>query len=63
MSEKILNKVLSGRFLLTAICGIVFAYCAMKGRIEVAAITSILSSVFASYFSRDDRAPEQKPPG
>lgn len=62
MRDKILDKVLSGRFILTVLCGIVFAYIACKGKIEIAAVTSILSSVFASYFSRDDRPKTEDAP-
>ena len=55
--QKVADKILSGRFILTCICGMVFAYVACKGKIEVAAITAILSAVFTSYFGRNDRIP------
>lgn len=61
MKELVINKVLSGRFLLTVTCAVVFAYIACKGMLEVAAVTSILSSVFTAYFGRNDRAAETKP--
>ena len=53
--DKVLLKCLSGRFILTIIAGIVFLYCAVKGKIEEAAVTAILSMIFQSYFNRHDR--------
>ena len=55
--QRIVDKLLSGRFILTCVCGVVFAYVACTNRIEVAAITAILSAVFTSYFGRNDRPP------
>jgi hypothetical protein len=48
-------KLLSGRFILTVVCSIVFGYCAVKGKIPVDAIVSIITMVFVSYFQRTDR--------
>jgi hypothetical protein len=55
--QKIADKLLSGRFILTVICGVTFAYLAAKGSLEAAAVTAILGSVFTSYFDRSDRNP------
>jgi len=57
-----LQKILSGRLILTVISGGVFAWCACKGILEAQATAAILGSVFMSYFNRSDRA-GQKPPG
>ena len=56
MLEKILNKVLSGKFVLTVICGFVFAYSAYARVLSAEAIGTILTCVFISYF----RKPEEK---
>lgn len=49
------EKLLSGRWILTCICGIVFAYCSIKRVIPPEAITAIMSSMFTAYFNRNDR--------
>ena len=58
--KRILDKALSGRFILTVICGIVFAYSVFHKQLEAATITAILLSVFNSYFDKKDR---NKPTG
>lgn len=50
-----MEKLLSGRFLLTVICGVVFAYCSIFKIMPVDATISIISMVFISYFNRNDR--------
>ena len=50
-----LDKVFSGRWILTVICGLVFAFCAVKKIIPPDATISIVSMVFISYFQRQDR--------
>lgn len=54
------NKMFSGRWILTVVCGGVFAYCAIVGKLTPEAITSILSVVFVSYFNKGPDA--VKPP-
>ena len=51
----LISKLTSGRFLLTIISGIVFAICVWKNLLEAAAISSIITMVFNSYFMRNDR--------
>lgn len=53
--QRVIDKCLSGRFILTVIAGIAFLYCVWKGKIEEAAVTAILSMIFQSYFNRSDR--------
>lgn len=48
------NKLLSGRFILTVISGIVFAYASWKNKINAEAIAAILSMVFVSYFNKKE---------
>jgi len=54
-SQHIIDKFSSGRWILTVICGIVFAYVAIQKIIPVDATISILTMVFVSYFNRNDR--------
>ena len=49
-----MEKLLSGRFILTVVGGFVFAYCAVKGLLEAQAVASILSMIFISYFQKDN---------
>ena len=55
MSEKIINKLLSGRFLLTVIVGLVFGYMAIRGKMTSEACSAIIATVFTAYFNRNDR--------
>jgi len=50
-----INKLLSGRFILTVVCALVFGICAIKKIMPVDAIVSIITMVFISYFQRQDR--------
>ena len=49
------NKLISGRWWLTFISGWVFAYCACWQLIPSEATIAIITSVFVSYFQRNDR--------
>ena len=53
-----LSRILSGRYILTLICGCVFAYCSITKIMPVDATISIVSMVFISYFNRSDRPKE-----
>lgn len=53
MKEKIIEKLLSGRYCLTLISGLVFAFAVWKRILEPQATSAILSMVFISYFQRD----------
>lgn len=55
MNEKIIEKILSGRFWLTIISGVVFAYAVCNKLLPGEATASIISMVFVSYFNRHDR--------
>jgi len=55
---KCLDKMLSGRWMLTVICGGVFAYVSVTKTIPVDATISILTMVFVAYFNRHDRTQE-----
>lgn len=54
-----LNKLLSGRFILTIITGLVFAYCCYVNKLTAEAIAAIIATVFTSYFNRADRKKEE----
>jgi len=51
------EKIMSGRYYLTIVCGAVFAYGVWAKVIPPEATTAIISAVFTSYFSRNDRGP------
>ena len=55
------NKLLSGQYLLTVICGGVFAYTACTKILPADATIAILTTVFISYFKRDRGNGEVKP--
>ncbi len=55
-----IDKLLSGRLILTVICGIVFAWVSINKLIPPDAVISILTMVFVSYFNRSDRKQEEK---
>lgn len=50
-----MNKLLSGRFILTVVGAVVFGICAITKTIPVDATVSILTMIFVSYFQRTDR--------
>jgi aspartate/tyrosine/aromatic aminotransferase len=57
------DKLLSGRFWLTIITGIVFAYAVWKRILNAEATATIITMVFIAYFQRQDRGQNdrQKP--
>lgn len=55
MWQKILDKLLSGRWILTVICGFAFLYAVLAKQMAEATITAILLAVFNSYFDKKDR--------
>jgi len=48
----LLKKLTSGKFLLTMIAGIVFAYAVYSGKLNDQAIATIVAMVFISYFQK-----------
>lgn len=50
-----MNKLLSGRWILTITCALVFIYSTVKGVLEAQAVSAILAMVFQAYFNRNDR--------
>lgn len=59
--DKIWLKFLSGRFLLTVVAGLVFAYCAITKMLNAECVSAIVSMVFISYFQRNDRNGAKQP--
>lgn len=55
MNNRIIEKLTSGRFLLTIIGGGVFAYSVITKQLEAATITAILMMIFQAYFQKGDR--------
>jgi hypothetical protein len=60
MVDKILAKLLSGRFIFTIIVALVFAYCSVARILPIDKTHEILLIVIYAYFSRQDRV---KPDG
>ena len=48
-----MNKLLSGKFLLTIIAGLTFAYATYAKLLEPQAISAIVTMVFVSYFNKN----------
>jgi len=51
--QRIADKCLSGRFILTVIGGIIFAKMTWNIKLPEAAAASILTSIFMSYFQKN----------
>ena len=54
--QEIISKIGSGKFWLTIICGVVFAFTACKKIIPSDAVITILTMVFISYFQKKDNS-------
>jgi len=54
MWEKVVTKLMSGRFQLTVICGVTFCYAVWKNKVPDTAIVAILMMVFTSYFNKQN---------
>lgn len=50
-----MTKLLSGRFFLTVVTGIVFAYAVISRILDAKSTAIIITMVFISYFQRTDR--------
>ena len=57
--NKIVDKLTSGRFWLTIVVAIAFNYAVRNNILEPAAISSIMTAVFISYFDKQNKG-EQK---
>ena len=55
MLKILLDKIASGRYILTVITGLVFAFASWRGWIPKDTIATIITMVFTLYFSRSDR--------
>ena len=58
MSQKTIDKILSGRLWLVLITGIVFAYATYAKILSGEAVSAIVVAVYTSYFGRSDRTKE-----
>ncbi len=52
MFEKVIAKLLSGKFLFTVITAIVFAYMSITGKLTSDKVTEIILLVLYAYFTR-----------
>ena len=50
-----MDKLLSGRYILTIASACVFVYCSVMGILKPEVIATIISMVFTLYFTRSDR--------
>jgi hypothetical protein len=57
--REIIAKLTSGRFILTVICGLTFAYLACKKILPNEATMGVIILVFEAYFHRSDRTNEK----
>lgn len=55
MSKEIIGKLISGRYYLTIVAGVVFAYAVYAKILDSQATGAILTAIFLSYFNRNDR--------
>lgn len=55
LKEKLADKLLSGRYYLTLVGGIVFFYSVWQKIMPPEATSAILTAIFMSYFQRSDR--------
>lgn len=55
MKIEIPEKLKSGRYILTIITGIIFAYAVYSKILNAEATATIITMVFISYFQRQDR--------
>ena len=56
--KEVIAKATSGRFWLTIITGVVFAYAVWKRIINAEATVTIITLVFMNYFQRDKKTEE-----
>ena len=54
IAMRIVNKLTSGKFLLTLIAGVTFFYAVRHKMLDPAAIASICTAVFMSYFGNKE---------
>ncbi len=50
-----MNKILSARFWIAIMAGIVFTYTSIKGMLSEAVMVGIIVKVYSDYFGRSDR--------
>jgi hypothetical protein len=55
-----MNKLMSGRWILTIICGGVFLHAAMTKQLSPEAVGIIITMVFKDYFGKDDTKNQQE---
>ena len=53
--KPMVDKAFSGRYFLTVVTGIVFAYVAIRKTINADVVATIITMVFTLYFTRTDR--------
>ena len=56
--DKYIEKILSGRFIFTVTCALVFAYLSITKVLTIDKVTEIILIVVYAYFNRADRKQE-----
>ena len=59
MKDKIIAKITSGRYFLTIVGGVVFAYAVWQKVLPPEATASILTMIFMAYFSKERKGVDQ----
>lgn len=60
MKERIINKLISGRFIFTIVAATVFAHLSMTGRLSIDKVGEILLIVIYAYFTRSRKKEEEE---
>ena len=50
MWQKVIEKMISGRFILTVVASLVFAYCSISGKIPPDKVYDVINIVIVAYF-------------
>ena len=58
--KDILNKLVSGRFILTLSAAFVFVWAAVNKLLSPAEVIAVVMFVFQAYFNSNDRQPKEK---
>ena len=56
IKERVVEKLTSGKFLLTVLVGYAFVYAVINKILSAEAISSIIVMVFMAYFNKDKKA-------
>ena len=55
MNEKIINKLMSGKYFMTVVTALVFGYMAVTGMLDKQVVDDIIKLVFMFYFLKETK--------